>query len=213
MYFAIMKCNNVFIKCNPYFLTLPVKPPSDLAQQIMEKNNFKTKSLRRMKSKAFIQQETDLANSNSIKLITNQLHAFHKEKTIRSKHQYGQSSLTLLKENIEKRLETSCIGFIKNRDTIYAPLLCIVILTMLIGSIFITLWWKTHGHDQISSAMFLATEAVSERVKNRIIDQFFVPQMLISLTIGALYDGDITINNITNINNSKFFAQFPNCQF
>eukprot|EP01084_Bolivina_argentea_P233654 393478_1 len=125
---------------------------------------------------------------NSIKAITSQLNLVDTPKShiiIRSKY-------------TERFVETFCCHFVKSSlDTIYIPLLCLTIIPLLCSSLFIILWFYSNGLAQQTDYIHLTIESMAERTRHSIIDEFWIPQMLISMTIGALFNGDLDINAAT----------------
>ena len=88
-----------------------------------------------------------------------------------------------------------CFRFVNSsRGTIYLPLLFVTLVSLLCGSLFIIVWFYQHGLSQQTDAIQLTVDAIGERTRNTIIDEFWVPQMLLSLTIAGLFDGDLEKN-------------------
>eukprot|EP01083_Nonionella_stella_P165658 551634_1 len=104
---------------------------------------------------------------------------------------------------------TECIH---NLDRIYIKTLCLIMTAMLLGCLFIIIYYYHHGIDQANDAMFLSLEAIGDRLTGIMSNEFWIPQMVASLTIGGLTTGDLLPNaslySFPHYKYDQFFASF-----
>ena len=112
-----------------------------------------------------------------------------------------------------------CDNYVKcvhNTDRIYIKIACIILIAMMMGCFFIIGYYYEHGRDQADDAMFLSLEAIGDRATNIMIEEFWIPQMEISTTIGGLTTGDLlpnaTLYGMSGLDHNykydQFFASF-----
>ena len=65
---------------------------------------------------------------------------------------------------------------------------------MWLGCFFVIGYYYQHGREQADDAMFLSLEAIGDRATNIMVNEFWIPQMGISTTIGGLSTGDLLPN-------------------
>eukprot|EP01083_Nonionella_stella_P290721 989193_1 len=101
---------------------------------------------------------------------------------------------------------------IHNLDRIYLKTLCLIITAMLLGCLFIIIYYYHHGIGQANDAMFLSLEAIGDRLTTIMTNEFWIPQMVTSLTIGGLTTGDLLPNaslySFPHYKYDQFFASF-----
>eukprot|EP01083_Nonionella_stella_P009324 26900_1 len=104
---------------------------------------------------------------------------------------------------------TECIH---NLDRIYIKTLCLIMTAMLLGCLFIIIYYYHHGIGQANDAMFLSLEAIGDRLTGIMSNEFWIPQMVASLTIGGLTTGDLLPNaslySFPHYKYDQFFASF-----
>eukprot|EP01083_Nonionella_stella_P070848 189819_1 len=169
------------------FLVPPEKVPDDYVYRLMDANDriAHSQSLDRQTTAKGDDIAREQSYPNSIKYITSKLNlmrTLNEEQSVR-------------RRCTEVFAERFCCSFVSSSiNTIYIPLLCLTVVALLSTSLFIILWFYSHGLYAQMEAMQISTTALGERIHNSIVDEFWVPQLLMSMAIGSLYHGDLHIN-------------------
>eukprot|EP01083_Nonionella_stella_P009325 26901_1 len=147
------------------------------------------------------------AHSTAIASNSNAFHAIQAQFTQSRKYDRD-----VLDKCMDKCCDNACCDdyteCIHNLDRIYLKTMCLILTAMVLGCLFIILYYSYHGEVQANDAMFLSLEAIGDRLTDIMSNEFWMPQMVASLAIGGLTTGDLLPNASLYHKFDPFFASF-----
>eukprot|EP01084_Bolivina_argentea_P257518 433885_1 len=206
-------CQKLFREWNPKFIfddldthtsSLTERTKSTQGSQLGLKNINKSK--KDIIYKPFVQNTT-----NDIQLIEEN----EDQEDIEKKE--GVSITIRYIDMIDKCANISCLKnniyttFIGNFDRVYCKIILLYICVMSFGCLIVWWWMSRRSRMEVDISIKWTAESIVARGIQYMESQFFIPQMILNIVIGGLKSGDITINPIQYLNNTKydeFFVQF-----
>eukprot|EP01083_Nonionella_stella_P235708 828482_1 len=105
-----------------------------------------------------------------------------------------------------------CGTFIKQFDRITFRVIWMLVLSLSWGCLITWFWMHHRSRAQISVAITKSAKAIAGRAIQAMEYEFFVPQMLINVAIGGLFNGDLSLGNpndyVSNGQYDEFFVQY-----
>eukprot|EP01084_Bolivina_argentea_P310206 536741_1 len=98
--------------------------------------------------------------------------------------------------------------WIHNLDRVYISILIVVILALIVGCSFATLWYFYGASEQTITAMELAVQSIGERARNRLAFEYWIPQLFTGYLLSGLQTNAYNIYSAYNDKSDIFFSNF-----
>eukprot|EP01083_Nonionella_stella_P239003 837014_1 len=87
-----------------------------------------------------------------------------------------------------------CKQWVHNLQRIYLAILLVVIIGLVLGCGFATLWYFYGATEQTTMAMKLAVQSIGDRTSNQLGFQFWVPQLFTGLLLAGIQTNTLPVN-------------------
>eukprot|EP01084_Bolivina_argentea_P257517 433882_1 len=104
-----------------------------------------------------------------------------------------------------------CGTYFRNFDRVYFKVILLYICVMTFGCLIVWAWMSRRSRMEVDISIKWTAESIVARGIQYMESQFFIPQMILNIVIGGLKSGDININPIQYLNDTRydeFFVQF-----
>eukprot|EP01084_Bolivina_argentea_P295974 509682_1 len=177
-----------------------------------EYTSLNTESLKDIEAMNTTEIQDEFINDDKKRKVTDSLRRLLRT-DIKHGYQKGLIDKSMDKTGgyFEKMGCKTCGNVIKTFDRIYLRIIWLLIFALSIGCLCTWFWMSRRSKSGIGTVMGWATENIAQRAIQSVEFQFFVPQMLLSIVIGGLHNGDITSNPNDYLDNGQFddfFVQY-----